>query len=107
MKATYMHRGEALDYTNPTAEKIEANTVVLLGNHIGVAGGDIEPGQLGSLHVIGVFEIAKKEGVALEAGADVTYTDADGIDAAADAAVMGYVVKAAAADDKTAFVRIG
>lgn len=38
MKAAYWQRGEALDYKNTGTEKIEANTVIVLGSRIGVAG---------------------------------------------------------------------
>ena len=44
MKALYWQRGEALDYVNATAEKIEANTVLVIGDCIGVAGRDIPAG---------------------------------------------------------------
>ena len=44
MKGTYWQPGAKIDYTNSTESKIEANTVVALGNRIGVIGTDIEPG---------------------------------------------------------------
>ena len=44
-KATYWQRGEVLDYRNDTDTKIEANTVISFGGHIGVAGTDILPGK--------------------------------------------------------------
>ena len=46
-KAAYWQRGETLDYKNNTDTKIEANTVISFGSHIGVAGTDILPGELG------------------------------------------------------------
>ena len=106
MTATYVQRGEAIDYVNATAETIPANTVVLLGKHIGVAGGDIAPGETGTLHMIGVFEIAKKSGTTLAAGDNIVFAEGTGIDKATTD-VMGYAVKAAASGDATATVRIG
>lgn len=105
MIAKYVQTGEALDYTNSTDARIPANSVVLIGKHIGIAAGDIEPGALGALHVAGVFEIQKKAGVALTMGQGITYTDADGIDAA-DTDAMGYAVADAGADDPAAAVKL-
>ena len=48
MTATYVQRGEAIDYANATEDMIPANTVVLIGKHIGVTGGDIAPGETAS-----------------------------------------------------------
>jgi predicted RecA/RadA family phage recombinase len=53
--ATYWQRGEALDYVNNTEAIIEANTVIVYGDRIAVTGCDIAPGELGSIHVEGVF----------------------------------------------------
>ena len=103
--AVYWQKGESLDYTNPTETLIPANTVVLLGERLGVAGTDIPAGETGSLHMTGVFEIPKKAGVALAAGDPVTFTEADGIDKASKGSV-GYAVQAAGADAATAFVKL-
>ena len=103
--AVYIQRGEALDYQNTTEALIPAGTVVLLGKRIGVAGGDIHPGEVGALHMVGVFEIPKKASVELAAGDNVVFTDADGIDKASTD-VMGYAVEAAAAADETVKVRL-
>lgn len=82
MKAAYWQRGESLDYVNATTKKIEAGDVLIIGNHIGVAGTDIEPGALGSVHVTGVYEFAKKDTAELTPGMTV-YLTADGVTASA------------------------
>lgn len=105
--ATYWQRGEAIDYKNTGTATIEAGTCVIVGSVLGVAGTDIPAGEVGSLHVTGVFEIPKKASVALTAGQKVTFTDANGIDAAGSGAtVFGYAVEAAAAADATALVKL-
>ena len=76
-KAAYWQRGEALDYVNAGTEKIEANTVIVLGSRIGVAGMEIFPGEMGTLHETGVYSIPKGNGE-ISAGADVYYSEADG-----------------------------
>lgn len=63
MKATYWQRGENLDYTPEKA--VENGEVVSLGTRIGVAGGDIKAGELGHLHVVGVFEMPKAASTAI------------------------------------------
>ena len=104
--ATYWQRGEAIDYKNETGAKIPADTVLIIGSVLGVAGGDIADGEIGVVHVNGVFEIPKKAAVALTAGEKVTFTDKDGIDAAGEGTVYGYATQAAAASDATAIVKL-
>lgn len=76
MKAEYVQRGEILDYTNQTGKTIEAGEVVVFGNRIAVAGTTILEGETGTLHMTGVYRVPKKASEAIEAGADVYYTDA-------------------------------
>lgn len=76
-KATYWQRGEVIDYKNGTDQPIEAGTVLKLGDAIGVAGGLIEPGSIGSAHIEGVFRFPKGEG-AIELGTVVYLKEADG-----------------------------
>lgn len=106
-KAAYWQRGETLDYRNDTDTKIEANTVISFGSHIGVAGTDILPGELGSLHVMGVFEIPKTDATVIEMGTEV-YFDGEGITATkGDNAIMaGYAAQAAAAADTVILVKL-
>lgn len=111
-KAEYWQRGEALDYTNATDAVIPANTIVQIGSRIGVAGTDIAPGDVGSLHVGGVWEIEKTGNTAIAMGQTV-YFDGTGItdeadDGAADPTeyvVAGYAAAPAAAADKTILVK--
>ena len=118
-KAAYWQRGETLDYKNATETKIEANTIISFGGHIGVAGTDILPGELGSLVVTGVFEIPKTKtataAAAIEMGATV-YFDGTGITTAANDGttsnptaypLAGYAAQAAAATDTVILVKLG
>ena len=120
-RATYWQRGETIDYINKTDETIEAGSVVSFGKRIGIAGTDIAPGETGSLHVEGVFEVPKEEG-AIEAGDDV-YLDTAAMlfkmMAIATTSVnapynatnhagtrAGYAIQDADADAETVFVKI-
>ena len=123
MKAVYVQRGENLDFRNETGEYIEAGDVVVFGGRIGVAGTDIPPGELGSIHMTEVYRLSKKAGEAVSAGMDVYYTP-DGITASAEAGtawsggeeetaaagaepvLAGYAVEDAAEDDTTVLVKL-
>lgn len=61
-KAAYWQRGETLDYKNTGSSVIEANTIIVFGSKIGIAGMEINPGETGSLHISGTFEFPKATG---------------------------------------------
>lgn len=106
-KAAYWQRGETFDYKNTTDTKIEANTVISFGSHIGVAGTDILPGELGSLHVTGVFEIPKTAAGAIEMGTEVYFDGAGITDTKGDdTPLAGYAAQAAAAGDPVILVKL-
>lgn len=104
-KATYWQRGESLDYVNGTTAVIEANTIIDLGTRIGVAGTSINPGEKGSLHVTGVYEIAKTGTEEIAMGAAV-YFDGTGITNATSGTPVGYAVETAAADAPVILVKL-
>lgn len=105
-KATYWQRGESLDYVNGTTAVIEANTIISLGTRIGVAGTSINPNEKGSLHVTGVYEIAKTGTEEIAMGAAV-YFDGTGITNTADGNTpAGYAAATAAADDSLILVKL-
>lgn len=75
MKAKYVQRGESLDFKNTTGDMIAAGDVLVLGTRIGVAGTDIVPGGLGTVHVDGVYEIAKEDKVEMTVGTEVYFAE--------------------------------
>lgn len=115
MKAEYLQRGEALDYTNATEDTIPAGAIVAIATRLGVAGCDIPPGKTGSLHVCGVFKI-KKTGTAAVTMGTTVYFDGTGITDAADNGktdsaketypTAGYAAAPAAAGDDTILVQL-
>lgn len=105
-KATYFQRGESLDYLNKTTEKIEAFSIIPLVSRIGIAGDDIEPGDIGSIAVSGVFEMPKKDDTAIPMGT-IVYYDGTGITAtAASNTPAGYAAGDAAAGDNSIIVKL-
>lgn len=104
--AAFWQRGEALDYLNSGSTTIEANTIVLYGSRIGVIGCDIAPGEVGSLHVAGVFRMPKTGTSAIAAGTDV-YWDGDGItNASSGNTKAGFAAQAAEASATEILVSI-
>lgn len=106
-KANYWQRGETIDFLNDTNAKIEANTVVLLGKRIGIAGTDIPEKEVGTLHITGVYKFPKATG-AVTAGA-LVYWDksANNITTTEGSNTLaGFAVEAAGADDATVTVKI-
>ena len=121
-KAKFWQKGEAIDYVNSGESKIEANTIILFGSRLAVAGCDIAVGEKGSLYTEGVFELPKDygdSGKALTAGQEVQWDDTNSVIKAAVAqvvaegavtteasAVHGFAVAAALTTDKTVLVKI-
>ncbi len=77
MTATFKHTGEAIDYT-PTSD-VAAGTVVVQGDLVGVTKVPIKAGDLGSLHVAGVFDFPKAtgSGSAIPVGSSLYWDEAE------------------------------
>lgn len=105
MKAIYWQKGEALDYT--AAEAVANGSVVSLGARIGIAAGDIPAGGTGTVHVEGVFKLAKAASTAIDQGAAVFYdAESDVITATEGGIPAGYAAAPAAADDPVVLVKL-
>lgn len=102
-KAVFWQRAESLDYFNNGNTVIEADTIIDLGTRIAVAGTDINPGETGSVHVTGLYKIAKTGTEAIAMGAAV-YFDGTGITNAAGSTPAGYA--AAAAEENASVVLV-
>lgn len=121
-KAAFWQRGESIDFTNATTERIEANSIMVFGSRICVAGTDILPGETGSIHITGVFAFTKGD-EEITAGAEVYYSEPDGmVTTEATKTIVdpenegetktvnhvkaGFAVSGAAAAESTVFVKI-
>jgi predicted RecA/RadA family phage recombinase len=69
----FIAEGCSIEYT--AGADIDSGDVVALGMGVGVAAGDIANGEKGTVHVRGVFELAKATGTAWTEG-DKLYWDA-------------------------------
>lgn len=108
-KATYWQRGETLDYTNSTSKTIEANTIVKVGDIVGVIGTDIEPNEIGTLHIAGVFEMPKKTASeVIEMGKKLYFDGTTGVTATdSENTYVGISASASSATDATVLVKLG
>jgi predicted RecA/RadA family phage recombinase len=60
MLARYVQKGDSIDYRPTTA--VAAGSVIVIADLVGIARLDIEANTLGSLAVVGVFDIVKAAG---------------------------------------------
>lgn len=106
MKAMYEMRGEALDYKNETGSEINAGDIVTLGNkRIAIAGADIAKGEIGAVHVTGVFAMPKKTASDVIAMGVPLFWDATGI-ALTGTVEAGYAAAASKAGELTVKVKL-
>lgn len=103
----YAHRGEVIDYKNAGGTEIKANSVVSLATRIGVAGTDIPVGTVGSVHVIGVYDIPAVTTEAFTVGQAVYWTGTALTSTAASNVPAGWVVEAKILAGSIAKVKIG
>ena len=106
MKARYIQRGDSIDYTSTS--DIAAGDIVKVGSLVGVAKLDIKAGELGTLALVGVYEL-EGNGTAIEAGAVVSVDPTTGkvcADGASGAVKFGHAVQSAAATDASVLVRL-
>lgn len=100
MLARYVQKGDAIDYR--PVEAIAAGDVVVIADLVGIARLDIEPGTLGSLAVVGVFDVVKAAG-AVPSGSTV-YWDAGAKQATLVSGsnhYLGKAITASEANDET------
>ena len=106
-KGAYVNTGYTINYKNETNTKIEAGSVVKIGDLVGIAACDIDVKALGAVSISGVYDITKKSGEAIEAG-KLVYYSVDGVTATAGSnSRVGYTVAEALAGDSTVRVRLG
>ncbi len=93
MLARYVQKGDSIDYR--PSDSVAAGDVVIIADLVGIARLDIEAGTLGSLAVVGVFDVVKADG-AIPSGSTV-YWDAGAKKATTVSGFNHYLGKAIAA----------
>lgn len=69
----YVQDGERITYTNGGATTISGGTVVVIGNLLGVACGDITAGATGECATCGVYTVPKVSGAVIAQGESLTW----------------------------------
>ncbi|MCT8975501.1 DUF2190 family protein [Clostridium sp. CX1] len=106
-QASYVQRGEAIDYTNTGVTNIKANDVVRLATRIGVAGCDVPVGAKGSIHVVGVYDLPALNTEVFAVG-QAAYWNGTAITVTAGTNTpAGWVVEAKATAGTVARIKIG
>lgn len=109
MKASYMQRGEALDFLNAKNTALAAGSIVVVGKRLGIVAGDIRPGETGAIEVEGVFEMPLKTAASGEIaqGTELYWEDAGLVIASGSNTVnAGYAAAPAAAGATVVTVKI-
>lgn len=106
VQAQYVQEGNYIDYTPGSA--VAAGDVVVQGDLVAVAKGDIAANKLGALAVGGVFDFAKNTGVAYTVGQILYWDDTNNVVTATATGnkQIGKVVRAAATTDTTVRMRL-
>ncbi|KYD02643.1 hypothetical protein B4102_0237 [Heyndrickxia sporothermodurans] len=106
-QTSYVQRGESIDFKNNGASDIKSDSVVSLGTRIGISGCDIPVGAVGSVHVIGVYNLPAVNTEAFTVGQAVYWKD-NALTATETGAIpAGWVVEAKATAGTRAKVKIG
>ena len=103
VKAQYIHKGDAIDYT-PTVD-VPAGAVVVQGELVGITKLDIPANTLGALATTGVFDVVKATGTgtAIVAGANCYWnaTTQQATTTATGNKLIGKCIRAASDADET------
>jgi predicted RecA/RadA family phage recombinase len=109
MIASYVYKGDRIDYKNTGAAAIAYGDVVVAGDLVGVALNNIAVNDTGVILTEGVFEIAAKATDTFAVGAKVYYdtTNKQVTSTTTDMTLIGYATEAKAVSAATAVVRLG
>ena len=101
----YIQVGNNLDYKNTTGAAIKAGDIVDLNTRIGVAGTNIGVNEVGSVHMVGVFELPKTASLEINQGESVYY-DGTSITKTDTDTPAGYAAYSSAASSSTVAVKL-
>lgn len=73
MAKNFVQPGNVIDYTNGTGSTITSDSVVKVGNMLGVALVDIANGATGAVSCCGVFTVPKVSGAVIAQGESLTW----------------------------------
>ena len=109
MAQNYIQQGDVLEWVNSSGSDVQSGQVVVAGEFVGVATGNIPDGQEGRIALSGVWELPKASGLAMAQGDRVYWDVADGNlnKTPADNHDTGLVFRNAETDDDRVQVKLG
>ena len=109
MADNHVQKGRVMSWTNGTGSAVSAGDVVLVGNIVCIALGDIADGAEGELATEEVWTVTKAAPLVIAQGdllywdvADVNFNKTD-----TDNHLAGFAFEAAASDDTTVKIKLG
>lgn len=103
MNATFVQRGEAVDFTS--SRNLEAGEILRFGALLGVVKTTVKAGELGALHLGGIYDVEKSAG-AIAAGSRVFWNETEKLATADSPGNFFLGVAAAHSSENAAKVRI-
>jgi len=103
----YVQRGEVIDIKNSGGLPIRTGTVVNLTTRIGIAAADTPVGQIGGVHVIGIFDIPAVTTEAFTVGQEVYWNGAYITSNTTSTIPAGWIVEPKTTSKAIARVKIG
>lgn len=101
----FIEAGHTLDWTNSTTADVSSGDLVVVGDLVGVASGNIAVGGEGVLFTSGVYELPKD--TTEIAQGKTAYVSSGKVTATTGTPVAGKAWKLAAKTDATCWVRLG
>ena len=105
--AKYIRKGTTVQMHNNTEEVIAYGDVVKISKRIGVAASNINPNEVGTLSIVGVYEIQAESTETLNIGDTVYFNESNNITTTIGDVVAGIAVEPKVSGTTTAIVKIG
>lgn len=105
--ARYIRKGDTVQKLNNTEQVIVYGDVVKLSTRIGIAASTINPGEVGTINIVGVYEIKSEPDEVLAIGETVYLNESGNITKTVGNVVAGIAVEDKASGTPFARVKIG
>lgn len=105
--ARYIRKGDTVQKLNNTEKVVLYGDVVKLSTRIGIAASTINPGEVGTVNIVGVYEIKAESDEVLAIGETVYLNESGNITKTVGNVVVGIAVEDKASGTPFARVKIG
>lgn len=105
--ARYIKEGNTICKSNDSRATILYGDVVKLGTRVGIAASNISPGEIGSISVVGVYEMAAEKTEVFSIGDTVYLNESGNITKTKGDTIAGWIVEDKPSGTPVAIVKIG